>query len=103
MAQKNDGTETMSEAVARLTKAGYREGFRAIRGRLQNAAHQDFDPGEFVVDTIVRFEGTTDLDDESAIFALTHVKSQSKGLYIVAFGPQMDTADVEVVQKLNKR
>jgi hypothetical protein len=101
MAQKMNGTESLNDALERLTKAGYSESFRASNGQLKSASGS-YDPSEFTVDTVVRFEGATDLDEEAAIFALTHMKSNTKGVYVVAFGPQMDTDDVDIVQKLHK-
>lgn len=95
--------ETMSEAIARLTKLGYSESFRARNGLLETASlTKAVSPSECRIDTVVRFEGDTNLEDESAIFALTHPGSGVKGLYIVAFGPEMDTLDLSVVQKLGK-
>lgn len=103
MTRQMNGTETMTEAVNRLSKQGYHDSFRAKNGKLQSSSGAIYETSEFLVDSVDRFEGTADIDDESAIFALSHALNPVKGLYIVAFGPQMDTNDVEIVQKLNLR
>jgi hypothetical protein len=96
-----DGLETLSAAIGRLTKAGYVESFRARDGRLHGSpSGVVLEPGECKIDSVFRSEGITDLDEESAVFALSHAKSGIKGLYVVAYGPEMDTEDLAVVQAL---
>src|SRR5690242_16311460 len=94
-----DGLETLSEALERLSEKGYEESLHAENGRLGWSPEHAYEPSEFKVEEVVRFEGVTDLNEESAVFALSH-KSGTKGLYIVAYGPEMDTDDMLVVQKL---
>lgn len=97
-----DGLETLSEAIERLNKAGYTLSFRAKSGELVDAKGQLTDaPEAFQVDTVVRLEGITDLDEESAVFALAHKASGQKGLYVVAYGPEMASDDLAIVQKLS--
>jgi hypothetical protein len=97
-----DGLETLSEAIDRLTKAGYTLSLRAKGGQLSATKGPLGDaPEAFQVDTIVRLEGITDLDEESAVFALTHKASGQKGLYVVAYGPEMHSDDLAIVQKLS--
>jgi len=93
--------ESLSQALERLAKAGYTETFVAKEnGKLQDNAHNLYDAQEFAVDETVRFEGSTDLDEESAVFALTH-PSGVKGTLVVVFGPQIPTEQLEVVEKLS--
>lgn len=101
--QKSNGMETVSEALVRLVKSGYAESFAAKEeGQIQDSAHHTYDAYEFTVEQVARFEGTTDLEDESAIFALRH-RSGLKGTLLVAFGPQMPTEEMEVVERLHTK
>ena len=96
--------ETVSEALLRLAAAGYADEFRAEKGGLRSVARGDVRPAEsFRVDEIVRFEGASDPDDESAVFALTSGDDGTKGTYTVAFGPLMDPLDAMMVERLGDR
>jgi hypothetical protein len=96
--------ETVSEALRRLTSAGYADDYRAeaqgLRSPLRGTLHP---PDRFRIDEIVRFEGDSDPSDESAIFALTLEADGTKGTYTVAYGPMMDPLDAEMVRLLGVR
>ena len=93
--------ETLSVAIEKLNKKGYTEDFQAKNNLLYGIKHrQSFEPGALIVDEIVRFEGETDLQDESAIFALRDSTSGIRGTYVIAYGTDMDEADMDIVKKL---
>ena len=90
--------ETLSEALRRLSVAGYADDFRAESGGLRSRSRQTVHPPEaFRVDEIVRFEGESDPDEESAVFALTLPAEGTRGTYTVTYGPMMDPLDAEMV------
>jgi hypothetical protein len=93
--------ETLSEAVERLSAAGYREDFRAERGGLRavgtGCMHE---PEALVIEEVLRFEGASDPQDESMLFALHCTIHDLRGTYAVAYGPAMDPADGEMVRRL---
>lgn len=93
--------ETLSEAVVRLQATGYNENLSATTdGRLRcPTCGEEHDPADVVIDEQVRFEGTSDPDDESILIALT-CGCGAKGLYTTMFGPEMSAEDAEVVQRL---
>ena len=93
--------ETVREALERLARNGYVDGFRADGDGLRSRATGAIAPPEsFDVDEIVRFEGESDPSDESAIFALRSSGGEIRGTYTVAFGTLMDAADAEMVRRL---
>jgi hypothetical protein len=96
--------ETVSEALQRLTAAGYTDEYRAeaqgLRSHSNGTVHP---PDRFRVDEIVRFEGDSDPSDESAVFALTAEADGTKGTYTVAYGPMMDGLDAEIIRRLRSR
>jgi hypothetical protein len=93
--------ETLSEASDRLTAAGYREDFRAEEHGLRAARSGCFhEPEAFAIDEIVRFEGVSDPDDESILFALRCKQHDVRGTFAVAFGPVMRADDAEAVRRL---
>lgn len=96
--------ETVSEALRRLTAAGYSDDYRAEAQGLRNLSKGTvYSPDRFRVDEVVRFEGDSDPSDESAVFALTLEADGTKGTYTVAYGPLMDALDAETVGLLRSR
>jgi hypothetical protein len=93
--------EDVSEALRRLTAAGYADSYRAeargLKSRSSGTVHL---PETLGVDEIVRFEGDSDPSDECAIFALTSRRDGTRGTFTVAYGSMMDALDAEMVRRL---
>ncbi|MDH3682248.1 MAG: hypothetical protein OEV40_20130 [Acidimicrobiia bacterium] len=92
--------ETMSEAITRLSAAGYSSSFVAQDGRLRcRECHRTFDPASLTTDALVRFEGVSDPADSAILFALRSIDGH-RGLYAVAYGCETDPGDAIVVLDL---
>lgn len=93
--------DTLSQAIERFQEAGYRQDFRAeadgLRAVGTDCIHQ---PEELVIEEVERFEGETDPQDESMLFALRCETHGTRGTYVVAFGPSIEAADAEMVRRL---
>jgi hypothetical protein len=93
--------ETLSEAVARLEMAGFRDAFRPEAGRLWAlAAQRFFSPEELVVEETVRFEGESDPSDQAILFALRSAAGDVRGTFATSYGPTLDPASAEIVRRL---
>ena len=93
--------EDLAHAVERLTKAGYRDDFRAERGGLRAVeAGQLFEPEALVVDEVERFEGESDPGDEAVVFALSSEASGTRGTYVVTYGTYVNPIDAEMMRRL---
>ena len=94
--------ETLSQALERLAAAGYDQAFRAEEGGLR-AVEIDclHEPEALVVEDIVRFEGASDPEEQAALFALRCDAHGTRGTYVVAYGPSMDSLDVEMTRRLS--
>ena len=93
--------ETLSEAIARLEAAGFRDSFRPEAGRLWAlAAQRFFAPDALVVEEVVRFEGESDPDEQAILFALRSPAGDVRGTFTTSYGPLMDPASTEVVRLL---
>jgi hypothetical protein len=93
--------EDLAHAVERLTRAGYRDDFRAERGGLRAVrAGQLFEPEALVVEQVERFEGESDPGDEVVVFALSSESSGTRGTYVVTYGTYIDPIDAEMVRRL---
>lgn len=95
--------ETLSEAVRRLTDAGYERHLYPVDGHLVcGRCGAQFDPSTLSVDEIVRFEGASDPDDQAILFALDAGRGH-RGLYSSAYGAATSTDDVDVLVALPNR
>ncbi len=97
-------TETLSEAVDRLTVAGYEDSFRAepdgLRAVVAGVLHR---PESLVVEEIVSFEGISDPADEAMVLALHCREDGIKGTYTVPFGPGIGALDAEMIRRLRDK
>jgi hypothetical protein len=100
MAIAKRGMQTVSEVVDRLTRAGYRDQFRAEAGKMRAVqAGCTHAPEDLRIDAIERFEGTTDPGDESIVFAVV-CPDGVRGTWTATYGPQMEPDDAEVAALL---
>lgn len=92
---------TLSEAVNDLQRRGYtddlRSGGHCFVCSVKNAS---LDPAEFEIDEFHRFEGNSDPEDQSIVYAISSAKHQVKGLLINAYGPDASSMTQEMVRKL---
>jgi hypothetical protein len=94
-------TETLSQAVDRLTAAGYTDDFRTEPGGLRAVvADILYQPESLRLLEIDRFEGLTDPADEALVLALTCEADGIKGIYTVTYGPGIGALDAEMVRRL---
>jgi hypothetical protein len=100
----DDQEVSVTEAIARLRRDGYDADFSADGDALRcGSCRCTMDPGTVTVDAAYRFEGESDPDDEAAVFALTCLECNVKGIYVVAYGPSMGADDAAVVAHLATR
>ena len=93
--------ETLSQAMARLERRGFRHSLRARCGELRAVdSGETFAPEDLEIDEIVRFEGETDPAEEVALFALLGPDGAPLGTYSSMYGPATPPEDAAVVQRL---
>ncbi len=94
---------TLSELMAKLKKEGYTE---ELTMKPQFLECRDGEllilPSEFHVDKVFRFEGFTNPDDESILYAITASKYNLKGLMVEAYGAYTDSISREMMLKLRE-
>lgn len=71
--------ETLSQATLRLQKAGY-------TSEISPEEIPQLNPDDWVIDEIVRFEGDSNPDDSSILYALSTRDGKRKSLLIDAYG-----------------
>lgn len=95
---------SLSQTVDDLTARGWTTEFTAVDGAQLTCGTcgQAVSPTDVHIDSVNRFEGASDPDDEAAVFALS-CGTGCKGVYIVAYGPSMPGNDADVVAQLSRR
>jgi hypothetical protein len=91
----------MASVVDRLTKAGYTETFRGEAGgvRAVRADHVHH-PEDLVVESIDRFEGISDPEDEAMVLAVRCPADGCRGTYTVPYGKNMSSLDGDLIARI---
>jgi hypothetical protein len=98
---KEHGYPTLAAAVEDLTQRGYTEHFEVAGDhRLRGAdSDQNFPTDELTIREIYRFEGVSDPDDMSIVYAIEG-RDGTRGTLVDAFGVYADPAVGEVIERI---
>src|ERR1044071_6166465 len=92
--------ETLSKAIQGLKKDGYEYDFNLHPDVIEcSDKQQKFAPSEFHVDAVYRFEGMTNPDDSSVLYAIS-ASAGLKGLLVDAYGAYAESLSPEMIKKL---
>ena len=92
--------ETLSEAINDLQAKGYDLDFNLTEECIQCSKENiKFHPEDFEVDFYFRFEGMSNTDDNSILYAISS-KSGHKGLLVDAYGMYSTALSEEMIKKL---
>ena len=90
--------DTLTEAINGLKKRGFTVDFNLKDNCL--ICHEDkFNPDDFEIVEIYRFEGNSNPDDEEVLYGIES-KTGIKGVLVNAYGPGSDTMSSEMAKKL---
>ena len=91
--------ETLTEAIKNLKERGYKLDFNLTENCII-CNEEKFDPEDFEITEVYRFEGDTDPADEAVLYAIESKKGV-KGILINAFGIYADSMSDEMIKKLS--
>lgn len=92
--------DTLSQAMTALNQKGYVHDFNLHPEWIECAPlKKKFAPEQFHVDEVHRFEGMTNPDDSSVLFAISS-SDGVKGLLVDAYGMYADSLSPMMIQKL---
>ncbi len=92
--------DTLSEAVNDLQKVGYTHDFKLKFDCLScEGVDRSYGSQDFEVESVHRFEGMSDPDDNSILYAVS-TDDGRKGLLIDAYGVYSDPISIEMIDKL---
>jgi hypothetical protein len=93
--------DTLSQAVNDLQKRGYTDDLQLGGDCLVcDAKGVSLDPHEFHIDEFHRFEGFTNPEDQSIVYAISSEKHDLKGILVSAYGPDASSMTQDLVRKL---
>lgn len=93
---------TLIEALEDLKQRGYSEEFELEPACIFcKAKNLRFKPEEFEIAEVYRFEGMSDPDDNSVLYAVRG-KDGTKGIIVDAYGPYAQNLDFELAEKLKR-
>ena len=92
---------TLSEAINGLRAQGYTEDFNLKENCIdcQGGKYQ-LSPADFKVDHVFRFEGNSDPEDQSVLYAISSEKHHIKGVLVNAYGIYSEGSANEIIKKL---
>lgn len=93
---------TLSQTINALNKEGYLLDFN-IKDQciVCNSKTLKLSPKDFEIDKVFRFEGDTNPEDQSILYAISSLKFDVKGLLVNGYGISADTEVDELITKLN--
>lgn len=92
---------TLSETINGLVKAGYSFDLNVKEECL--ICHQTntmLSPEEFEIDKVYRFEGSSNPDDESVVYAISSSKYSMKGILVNGYGISSEESTTKLIEKL---
>ncbi len=93
---------TLVDALNGLKEKGYTLDFNLVNGNLQNSAtNVKLEPEDFTIDEMHRFEGMSDPDDNSILYAISSENYNLKGVFVNGYGVYSDDLSEELLKKLN--
>jgi hypothetical protein len=92
---------TVSEAIEQLRQKGFTMDFNLEKNCI--VCHPDkFNPDDFEIVDVYRYEGDTDPADEATVYAIES-KTGLKGILVTGYGISTDTMSAEILAKLHNR
>lgn len=98
--------ETSSEAINDLIKRGYTTDYTIKTESeclLCVKTAKQLSPDEFEIVETYRFDGMTDPEDETVIYAISSKNDNSKGLIINSFGIYSDSIMSTIIERLKNK
>ncbi len=93
---------TLSETINGLVKQGYTYDFNIKNECLIcHRTNITLSPDDFQIDQVYRFEGDSDPEYQSILYAISSVKFNVKGTLVNGYGTSSDETATKLIEKLN--
>ncbi|HLV40948.1 MAG TPA: hypothetical protein VKY37_01620 [Brumimicrobium sp.] len=92
---------TLSETINALIKLGYIHDFNIKEECLIcHSTDNVLSPKDFQIDKVYRFEGASDPDDNSILYAISSINSDMKGVLVNGYGISSSASTSKVIERL---
>ena len=89
----------LSDMIRELENKGYSENLVPEYDHFRfNQTH--IYPQDFYVDDVIRFENSSDPDDQAILYAIRSDKHQIKGLYVESYGLYHDSLSTAMLERI---
>lgn len=92
--------DTITEAVNGLRQRGFSVDFN-LRENCIVCNGEQFDPNDFEITEVYRFEGQTDPADEAVVYAIES-RTGMKGILVTGYGISAEGMSAEMIGKLHR-
>lgn len=90
----------LREGLERLEKEGYTENLIGAYDHFEcHSGEVKLFPVDFKVDCVMRFENTSDPDDQSILYAISSNDGKTKGAYVESYGLYHDELSPEMIER----
>ena len=98
----NESFGTLSETINGLVKLGYTHDFN-IKDEciICQRTNITLSPNDFQIDQVYRFDGDSDPDYQSILYAISSAKFDVKGTLVNGYGISSDETTTKLIEKLN--
>ncbi|GGH15193.1 hypothetical protein GCM10011418_16720 [Sphingobacterium alkalisoli] len=97
----NESFGTLSETINGLAKLGYTHDFNIKEECIVcHTANITLSPDDFEIDHVYRFEGDSDPEYQSILYAISSVKFNIKGTLVNGYGISSDETTTKLIEKL---
>lgn len=95
--------QNLTEAIRKLEEAHYKENLVACYDHFEcQVGKVKIFPEDFVIDKVMRFENTSDPDDQSVLYAITAPQKDIKGIYIESYGTYHESFSEPMLKHLKE-
>lgn len=98
----NESFGTLSETINELVKLGYKHDFNIKDDCIVcHKTNITLSPDEFQIDKVYRFEGDSDPEYQSILYAISSTKFDVKGTLVNGYGISSNETVTKLIEKLN--
>lgn len=101
MTEKNVHYSTVVEALDKLRRRGFTTDFNIQENCIVSGENR-FDPADFEIVEIYRYEGTTDPGDEAVVYGIESTGGD-RGVLVSGYGPTEDPMVTEIIGNMKVR
>lgn len=93
--------QTLTEAIRKMEEFDYKENLVACYDHFEcrNSSLKIY-PDDFIIDRAMRFDNSSDPDDQSVLYAISSPSMGLKGLYVDSYGTYHESLSKDMLQSL---